>query len=288
MVRAQIQSAQIQSAQIQSAQIQSFEVRPDGGAAPPLSSGDIAVCMLTEHGLAADLAGGDRLAVVAPLATANLGIEQLVLGVIGMPALRHLVICGRDSPVFRSGQSLLALAAHGCHPDGTIIGATGYRPKLATLRPAVVAAFRRRIAVHDLIGVRDPPAIAAAAARLPRADTEPVSLRSAATLAAEVAASGVVLRPLAAGGNRIPIADADGSFFVITTESRRIVVRHYQADLAAGHEMTGKSAQALLLGLVREGLLADPAHAGYLGAELAKAETALRLGLVYRQDHPLG
>ena len=41
------------------------------------------------------------------------------------------------------------------------------------------------------------------------------------------------------------------------------------------------------LGLVREGLVSQLSHAGYLGEELAKAEAALRLELRYAQDRPL-
>lgn len=78
-------------------------------------------------------------------------------------------------------------------------------------------------------------------------------------------------------------------FFVVSVDrcAHRIVARHYQADLTSGEELIGKSAQAVLLGIVRLGLVTEPAHAGYLGVELAKAETALRLGLDYRQDLPL-
>jgi hypothetical protein len=43
----------------------------------------------------------------------------------------------------------------------------------------------------------------------------------------------------------------------------------------------------MLLGLIRERLVSQLSHAGYLGAELAKAESALRLGLRYAQDRPL-
>ncbi len=34
----------------------------------------------------------------------------------------------------------------------------------------------------------------------------------------------------------------------------------------------------MVLGLIRENLISQLSHAGYLGAELAKAEAALRLG----------
>jgi tetrahydromethanopterin S-methyltransferase subunit A len=250
------------------------------GTAPP----DVAVCTLTDHRLPERLRRIPRVAYVAPLATANLGIEHLVIGALGLPHVRHLVVCGRDSPVFGQGQSLLALAANGCGPDGRIIGARGYRARLATVRPAAVAWFRAAIRVHDRRGVDDADRIACLVAALPVAAPS----RPPPGLAAELAASGARLRRVAAGGRRIPI-DPEAGCFVITVDrgSQRIVARHYDADLTSGQETVGRSAQAILLGLVHGGLLRDPAHAGYVGAELAKAETAIRLGLPYRQDHPL-
>jgi tetrahydromethanopterin S-methyltransferase subunit A len=51
--------------------------------------------------------------------------------------------------------------------------------------------------------------------------------------------------------------------------------------------MRGTGAETMLAGLLREGLVSQPGHVGYLGAGLAKAETAMRLGLRYEQDKPL-
>ena len=42
-----------------------------------------------------------------------------------------------------------------------------------------------------------------------------------------------------------------------------------------------------MLGLLRDGLVTQLSHAGYLGEELAKAQTALQFGLRYDQDRPL-
>ncbi|BBJ39516.1 hypothetical protein SSPO_022340 [Streptomyces antimycoticus] len=257
---------------------------------------DVAVCTLRTHTLPARLTGHPRVAVAAPLATANLGIEELVRGALARPAVRHLVVCGHDSRVFHPGQSLLALAAHGTAPDGTIIGADGHRAHLPNLRPPVVAAFRRRIAVHDLRGQDDPAAVLAAVDALPRhadgadgAGDVNGDDGVAGVLGEELAASTPRLVPLAAVGRVRPIASAGGGCFVISLDrpAGRIVLRHYGDDLASGHELRSRSATALTLAAVAHGLTDDPAHAGYLGGELAKAETALRLGLAYVQDRPL-
>jgi hypothetical protein len=68
---------------------------------------------------------------------------------------------------------------------------------------------------------------------------------------------------------------------------REVVLRHYHDDFGAGHEMRGRRAESMVLGLIKAGLVTDPGHAAYLGAELVKAETAVRLGLDYVQDIPL-
>jgi hypothetical protein len=78
-------------------------------------------------------------------------------------------------------------------------------------------------------------------------------------------------------------------YFVISLDrdEEQIVLRHYLPDHTAAHEMRGRVAESMLLGLLREGLVSQLSHAAYLGAELAKAEAALHLELRYRQDRPL-
>jgi tetrahydromethanopterin S-methyltransferase subunit A len=65
------------------------------------------------------------------------------------------------------------------------------------------------------------------------------------------------------------------------------VLHHYNPDHSPAHEIRGKSAEAILRAALRAQLVSQLSHAGYLGSELSKAESALRLGLYYEQDHPL-
>ncbi len=263
--------------------------RPSGiwrtGTPAPPGTATVAVCTLTDHALAEALASHPRVALAGPLATANLGVERLVSAVVGHADVTTLVVCGADSPLFRQGQSLLALAADGCTTDGTIIGARGHRPRVATLQPAVVEAFRRRVTVLDRIGVADAGHLAAELEALPVAGPHDPAPPPAGALAA----SGVRLVRLPAGGRRSPISRFDGDFFVVSVDraARQIVLQHYRSDLRTGHELRSHSAEALLHGAIRHGLLNELSHAGYLGTELGKAETALRLGLSYVQDRPL-
>jgi thymidylate synthase len=81
------------------------------------------------------------------------------------------------------------------------------------------------------------------------------------------------------------VRDPRGSF-VVRLEAEEIVVDHYAPDGSrlAGHR--GRSAAALRPRLAP--FLSLPAHALYLGGELERAETALRLDLPYVQDAAVG
>jgi hypothetical protein len=96
----------------------------------------------------------------------------------------------------------------------------------------------------------------------------------------------VSIRP---GGQREPLSYDPKGYFVITIEpeQKEILLRHYLPDHTPAHEMRGRGATSMLLGLLRDGLVTQLSHAGYLGEELAKAQTALQFGLRYDQDRPL-
>jgi len=67
-----------------------------------------------------------------------------------------------------------------------------------------------------------------------------------------------------------------------------IGVRHYSAHgKEADHEFTGDDSYEIVQHLVTEGFVTTPQHAAYLGHELHKAQTALKLGLEYIQDERL-
>jgi hypothetical protein len=95
--------------------------------------------------------------------------------------------------------------------------------------------------------------------------------------------------PIRPGGIREPLLYDPKGYFVVMLdrEQEQISMRHYLHDHTPAHEMRGRSAGPMLLGLLREGLVTQLSHAGYLGEELAKAEAALRFDLRYDQDRPL-
>lgn len=253
-------------------------------------SAPVAVCTLTSEHLPECLVGVPGVAIAGQVYTANLGIERIIRNITANPSIRFLVVCGKDSKLFRPGQSLGALGEEGIDGEGRIVGALGYDPVLPEVPANQVMAFRRQVEFVDWIGEEDPVVLAeqieGVAARNPgRFDADQMGDLPAET-APKQSQSFLSIRP---GGRREPLEYDSKGYFVITIDrgEEEIVVQHYLSDHTAAHEMRGRVGESMLLGLLREGLVSQLSHAGYLGAELAKAQAALHLDLRYRQDRPL-
>jgi tetrahydromethanopterin S-methyltransferase subunit A len=233
----------------------------------------------------APLAQLPGVAIAGAVYTANHGIERIVVNVTANPAIRFLLLCGKEAALFRPGQSLVALAERGIDPERRIVGAAGYDPVLPTVTPERVAQFRRQVELIDWTGEEELDPLAERIRGL--------VARSPGRFATQVEDSVQVpeerfaaIRP---GGQREPLQYDPKGYFVIMLDraAEQIVLRHYLPDHTPAHEMQGRTAGPMLLGLLRERLVSQLSHAGYLGEELAKAQAALQLGLRYDQDRPL-
>jgi len=257
----------------------------------------VAICTLTSNDLMQPLATLPGVAIAGRVYTPNLGIEKIIVNVTSNPAIRFLLLCGAESPVFHPAQALRALIAQGVTEERRIIGAEGHLPVLSNVPLARIERFRQQVELVDRTGETKVATIGAEAAALadrspgPFPDARgdpPLGPTSPAAMGDEItpAQDFVPIRP---GGKRQPLLYDPKGFFVVTLDRATgdIIVRHYQPDNTPAHEMRGRSAEPMLLGLLRAGLVSQLSHAGYLGAELAKAEAALRLGARYEQDQVL-
>jgi tetrahydromethanopterin S-methyltransferase subunit A len=246
----------------------------------------VAVCALTSEDLIAPLARLPGVAIAGKVYTANLGIERIVVNITANPAIRFFLICGKDSPLFRPGQSLVALAERGMDEQRRIVGAVGYDPVLPTLALERITQFRRQVEVLDWAGEADLQALAEGIGGLLARNPGRFAAGEETTEMASLEEQFIPIRP---GGQREPLQYDPKGYFVITVdqEEEQILLRHYLPDHTPAHEMRGRMAGSMLLGLLREGLVTQLSHAGYLGEELAKAQAALHLGLRYDQDRPL-
>lgn len=252
----------------------------------------VAVCVLTSDELLTPMAALPGVAIAGEVQTANLGIERIILNITANPSIRFLLLCGKDSRLFRQGQSLGALLENGVDEAGQIIGAAGYEPILRSIPRQQVALFRRQVELVDWSGERDVETlrerVASLAARNPGRFEQQEQESALPGNERLVPASFKSINP---GGRREPLLYDPKGYFVITLDraAGQILLRHYLPDHSPANEMRGRTAESMLLGLLREGLVTQLSHAGYLGGELAKAEAALRLGtrVRYEQDRPL-
>ncbi len=88
----------------------------------------VAVCVLTTESIMRSLSSLIGVAISGMVYTANLGITRIVVNISANPAIRFLLICGRDSALFRPGQSIVALSDNGIDDQRRIVGAAGYDP----------------------------------------------------------------------------------------------------------------------------------------------------------------
>src|SRR3989454_8974232 len=82
-------------------------------------------------------------------------ITRIIVNITSNPAIRFLLICGKDSALFKPGQSLVALSEKGIDDKRRIIEAAGYDPVLPSIDPGQVAQFRQQVEILDWTGEED-------------------------------------------------------------------------------------------------------------------------------------
>jgi tetrahydromethanopterin S-methyltransferase subunit A len=251
----------------------------------------VAVCTLTSHQLVKSLSRLDQVAIAGRIHTPNLGIEKIILNITSNPNIRYLMMCGKDSSVFYPGQAIQSLFEYGVSPDKRINQALGHYPVLVNIKIERIETFLQQVELIDCTGETDlevlQNTIEAAAERI-----KPDHNGKDLGINVEEVPDDLMtekFKEIKIGGKRSPAPKDKKGFFIISIDqtSKCIQVKHYYLNHQPGHRIKGHSAQSILHALIRENLVSELSHAGYLGAELAKAETSLKMNLVYVQDRPL-
>jgi len=290
------------------------EFRVDAAAWPPVAgeyvvldpSALVAVSTLASVDLVERLAAQQPagLAIVGKTETENIGLDKIVKNVGANPALRFLLVCGREPAGHATGQTLLALAQNGVDAQQRIVGAAGKRPVLRNVTAAEIAAFRQQITVVDLIGCEDVSEIAARVTALAESAAPAacgcsecveasVDLAPQPAAAAEACGCAPCAEPSSAAvqtlvaltaPESIPL-DKAGYFVILPLPERGVMhVEHYAYDHTLLHIAEGREARALYHLLIAQGWVSELSHAAYLGKELARAELSVQLGFRYLQD----
>lgn len=95
-------------------------------------------------------------ALAGTLQTENIGLEKVICNLVANPNIRHLIVCGPESPGHLVGDAILALAAHGVDERKRIIGARAETPFLYNLPQEYVTRFRNQVSVIDLVNEGSP------------------------------------------------------------------------------------------------------------------------------------
>ena len=101
----------------------------------------------------------NRVALVGRLLSENKGIDAIVRFVVSHPALKEIVICGREVRGHRAGQAFLSLSRNGTDFEGRILGAVGPHPVLLSEQKDI-ELFRKQVKILDHVGVTDNAAVA--------------------------------------------------------------------------------------------------------------------------------
>jgi tetrahydromethanopterin S-methyltransferase subunit A len=228
----------------------------------------------------------EKISVVGKSVTENVGIEKIVQNAITNPRIRFLILCGRESEGHSVGQALIALVEKGIDENKKIIDARGPIPYLKNLSKEQVEIFRKQVKMVDLIGVEDITTILAKAEECeknnPGVFGGGVELENIRTIVADYDPK----KEVSADGSL-----DEGWFNVFVDRERNLIVaEHYLGYGTAAKlncKIVGKTSEQILGTVVKEKLVTQLYHVGYLGKELAKAEIALRQGTPYEQEGKL-
>jgi tetrahydromethanopterin S-methyltransferase subunit A len=242
----------------------------------------VAVSTLASEGLAESIAESqpDGLCIIGKTETENIGIDKIIRNMVTNPAVRFLIITGKDPEGHRSGATLLALLKNGVNRKMRVTGSPGKRPVLTNVTFGEIETFRRQVETVDMIGCEDAAVIIAKIAALDARQAEPfigVSYSEAKPVAVATAVEAAAVDDVA--------LDKAGYFVIIPEcEKNDIIVEHYSYDNRILRTVKGSNARDLYSAIINNGWLSELSHAAYLGKELEKAELSMKYGFKYVQD----
>lgn len=232
------------------------------------------------------------LSIVGKTETENIGIEKIILNTLAVPAIRHLILCGRESEGHLAGQTLEALVQHGVGAGMRVRGSRGRKPVLANLSKDQVEAFRGQVQILNRIGCEDATVIlsdiAALAASTDSNEARASKDRPEPMVTAQTLSAPLTKVEVVPSGFKDPTQvklDPKGYFVIVPkSETGEIYVEHYSNQDQLLHVFKGKGARDLYWAILDLGLVSELSHAAYLGKELMAAELSMSQGFKYVQD----
>jgi tetrahydromethanopterin S-methyltransferase subunit A len=261
-------------------------------------SAPVAVSVLASTSLEEKLAHlkPSGLCIIGKTETENIGIDKIVKNVITNPAIRSLIIAGKDSEGHQAGKTLLALWENGVDKDMRIIRSPGRRPILKNVSVSDVNRFRKQIEIDNQIGCESPKTLNKRIKELSRKFSETACVTSVSACGChDCHDQPTVFMPQLAGtvskikakkyGKEEIKLDKAGYFVIIPSKKlKTITVEHYSYNNKLLRTIEGKNSRDIYLTIIFNNWLTDLSHAAYLGKEIERAELSIKKGFKYVQD----
>jgi len=269
-------------------------------------SAPVAVTTLADLKLEDKLASlkPEGLNIIGKTETENIGIDKVVKNIITNPAIRYLILAGKEAEGHKSGSSLMALWKNGVDKEMRIIGSPGRRPVLKNLKHSDVRAFRSQIEIDDQQGCTNVKKLRDRIDSLAE-KTEFLSVSSGCGCADGIChpepAKPVVMPitlALKKESEKVPAPerikasnpksiklDKSGYFVIIPSRQKKVIlVEHYSYDNKLMRIIEGKRSREIYLTIISNKWVSELSHAAYLGKELARAELSIRSNIKFVQD----
>jgi len=281
----------------------------------PVAVSTLASARLEEKLVKSKTAG---LCIIGKTETENIGIDKIVKNVVTNPAIRFLIIAGKDSEGHQSGKTLLALWENGVDDNMRVIGSPGRRPILKNVTLSEINAFRKQIQVDNQIGCEDIKIVAHRISALssdvyasagasscgchecgdqptaPEIKTKisiPVRIekfqlaKTSSSCGCESCDEPTTVPKIKAESPKSIRLDKAGYFVIFPSKKNKsITVEHYSYDNKLLRTIEGKNSRDIYHTIVSNKWVTDLSHAAYLGKELTRAELSIKKGFKYIQD----
>ena len=225
------------------------------------------------------------MCIIGKTETENIGIDKIIKNSIANPSIRFLLLAGPEAEGHCSGQTLLALSAHGIDDGMRVVGSPGRRPVLANATPQEVAAFRRQVTVVDLIGCQDRDAIVARIKELAQINQPLCTCTACGPEAPTPLRKSPEVPVISAEKVGEKKLDPAGYFVIITQpQQNKIIVEHYSYDNRLLRVIEGNDPASLCGTIIKNGWITALSHAAYLGKELMRAKLSMDMGFTFTQD----
>ena len=224
------------------------------------------------------------LCIIGKTETENIGIDKVIKNIITNPAIRFLIVSGREPEGHKSGKTLVALWEKGVDESMRVVGSPSINPVLKNVTLEEVETFRKQVKILDMIGCEDLAQIASKIVGLSRRIKKPCSCKECA--AKEAKPIQVSSAPVVVANKELKAEMDKAGYFVIIPQlsNKTIVAEHYSYENKLLRAIEGKDAQSIYSTIIQNGWVTQLSHAAYLGKELGQAEFSLKFGSKYTQD----